>query len=100
MSKGKLMMTVGSIMIASSMLVGCAGVTATPDKIKSVTAHELRIPAEQIEISNQETTHFGNNVEWDAKTPKGDYNCMANDLFTFVNCTKAGEEPVNPFTQK
>ena len=80
--------TVGSIVIAGSLLASCASFTASEDKCRLESAKEIGVPASQIEISNKEIVNMGNHVKWHAKTTKGEYKCFADDLFINTTCDR------------
>lgn len=77
-------MTVGSIIVAGSLLASCASSTGS---LQRATAAKIEgAKTTDIQVSNIDRGIAG--VTWDASYQNKQYHCDADDMVRTVNCTK------------
>ncbi len=65
----------------------CTACASTQENLQRETARYLGdVAPQQVNVSN--VNRGATNVSWDADTPKGKYDCSADDMVRRVHCVK------------
>lgn len=73
-----------SVLIVASMCVACQNTDAN---LRRETARSIgNLTPNQVSV--YDVNRGFTNVDWKAKTPKGDFECFADDNVRRVNCVK------------
>jgi len=84
MKRNKSIMTIGSIIVAGSLLASCASSTGA---LQRATASKIEgAKTADVQVSNIDRGVAS--VSWDASYQDKQYHCDADDMVRTVNCTK------------
>jgi PBP1b-binding outer membrane lipoprotein LpoB len=72
------------LVFATLILVACANTDAN---LRRESARSIgNLTPDEVTVSDVDRSMM--NVDWKAKTPKGNYKCSADDMLRRVNCVK------------